>query len=66
MRYDCLQAKMVGNLCLKVVQLSAAHYTAPVRVKTYFKDHAGPHSMPRDYPWVLRAYGAHKLHRSLM
>ena len=53
---DCLQAKMVESPCLKVVQLSATHYTAPVRAKTWFKDCAGPHSsMPGDYPWDIRA-----------
>ena len=35
--------------------LSATRYTAPVRVKEYFKDRTDPYSMPRDYARVLRA-----------
>ena len=34
---------------------SATRYTAPVRVKEYFKDRTGPYSMPHDYLRVLRA-----------
>ena len=70
-----LRAKIVRSPCLKVrhAQLSATGYTAPVRIETYFKDCAGPHSMPIHHvvrlsrgPHGSSPYGTCKLPGSLM